>query len=165
MNTRQKGQDLVEFALLLPVFLVFIVGIMYVGFVVSDYMTLNTLARVAAREAVVSTDTITVSDGKGGTVEKRDFTAVRSKYENILRNEHIKTSLYVYQENTMTIDTAVLPQDTSGETKAVRVQIPLTLNEGQGFVNAVQNIGLHPNLNFTITYYMYDENAKTTQNS
>lgn len=37
----QRGQDLIEFALVIPLFLIFILGIMYCGFFFGDYVTLN----------------------------------------------------------------------------------------------------------------------------
>ena len=51
---KQRGQMLVEFALLLPLFLLLLFGIMYCGFMYGDYLTLNNMARSAAREAVQS---------------------------------------------------------------------------------------------------------------
>lgn len=52
----QKGQLLVEFALILPLFLLFIFCIIYFSMIFLDYMTLNTIARNSAREASVATE-------------------------------------------------------------------------------------------------------------
>lgn len=50
----QKGQLLVEFAIILPLFLLFMFSIVYFSMVFLDYMTLNTVARNSAREASVA---------------------------------------------------------------------------------------------------------------
>ena len=50
---RQKGQDIVEFALLLPIFLLVLCGIIYCGFMFGDYQTVQGIVRNAAREAAV----------------------------------------------------------------------------------------------------------------
>ncbi|WP_423776484.1 TadE/TadG family type IV pilus assembly protein, partial [Allisonella histaminiformans] len=42
---KQRGQTLVEFALLLPLFVLFLFGTMYVGFLFSDYMSYDNMAR------------------------------------------------------------------------------------------------------------------------
>ena len=47
---RQKGQDIVEFALLLPIFLLVLCGIIYCGFMFGDYQTVQGIVRNAARE-------------------------------------------------------------------------------------------------------------------
>ena len=52
----QKGQLLVEFALILPLFLLFIFCIIYFSMIFLDYMTLNTVALNSAREAAVATE-------------------------------------------------------------------------------------------------------------
>ena len=48
---RQKAQTIVEFALVLPIFLMLLIGIIFSGFVLSDYVAMNHLARSVAREA------------------------------------------------------------------------------------------------------------------
>lgn len=50
---KQRGQDIVEFALLMPLFFIIFFGIMYCGFLFGDYLTLSSMARSAAREAVI----------------------------------------------------------------------------------------------------------------
>lgn len=49
----QRGQSIVEFALVLPLFLLFTFSIIYFGCVFADYVTLGTIARSSARAAVV----------------------------------------------------------------------------------------------------------------
>ena len=49
----QRGQSIVEFALVLPLFLLFTFGIIYFGCVFADYAALSTIARNSAREIAV----------------------------------------------------------------------------------------------------------------
>ncbi len=42
---RQKGQAIVEFALVLPLFFLFSWGMIYIGLLYSDYLTLANWAR------------------------------------------------------------------------------------------------------------------------
>ena len=51
LRIRQRGQSMVEFAIVVPFFLVFIMGIAYFGAAISDYIALNNMARSCAREA------------------------------------------------------------------------------------------------------------------
>jgi len=50
----QRGQSMVEFAIVIPFFLIFIMGIAYFGAAISDYIALNNMARSCAREASLS---------------------------------------------------------------------------------------------------------------
>ena len=55
---KQKGQSLVEFALVFPFFLLLVFGVIYSGMLFYDYSTLSNVARSAARErAITKTDT------------------------------------------------------------------------------------------------------------
>ena len=50
---RKKGQSIVEFAIVLPFFLLLLFGIFYSGMLFHDYSTLSNIARSAAREAAL----------------------------------------------------------------------------------------------------------------
>jgi TadE-like protein len=50
---RERGQSLVEFGLILPIFLLFVFGIIDLGRAVYAYHTINNAAREAARVAMV----------------------------------------------------------------------------------------------------------------
>lgn len=60
----QEGQALVEFALVLPLLLVLIMGIIQFGFLFNNYITLTDAVRVGARQAAVSR---TLPDPEGTT--------------------------------------------------------------------------------------------------
>ena len=49
----QRGQAIVEFAILLPLFLLLLFGIFYASMIFADYMTLSSIARSSAREAAI----------------------------------------------------------------------------------------------------------------
>ena len=50
---KQKGQAVLEFALVLPFFLMLCFGILFAGLLFSDYLTLSNLARESARAASI----------------------------------------------------------------------------------------------------------------
>ena len=54
---KQKGQSLVEFALVFPFFLLLIFAIIYSSMLFYDYSTLSSIARSAARERAISSPT------------------------------------------------------------------------------------------------------------
>ena len=53
----QKGQTMVEFALIMPVLFLVLFGIIQFGTLYNDYITLTDAARVGARKAAVSRQT------------------------------------------------------------------------------------------------------------
>ena len=88
----QKGQGLLEFAFVLPFLILIMFGLFYAGMLFSDYIELNNLARMAAREAsVVTTDEWTT-----------DYTTVRTKFENAAKSNtdykkyYLPNSLYIW---------------------------------------------------------------------
>ena len=85
---RQKGQDIVEFALLLPIFLLVLCGIIYCGFMFGDYQTVQGIVRNAAREAAVVEPT---RDEANPTELKYDYQKIKDKYDEILKNENVIT--------------------------------------------------------------------------
>jgi Flp pilus assembly protein TadG len=54
LGRREKGQALVEIALILPVFLLLLLGIVQFGSVFRDYIALTDATRVGARQAAVA---------------------------------------------------------------------------------------------------------------
>ena len=51
---KQKGQALIEFALVLPFFLLLVFSLIYTGMLFHDYSTLSNIARTAARERAIT---------------------------------------------------------------------------------------------------------------
>lgn len=162
----QKGQDIVEFALLLPVFLVIICGIMYVGFFFGDYMTLNNIARSAAREATV----IEEVTKNGQTESVNNYDKIAKNYGDMIyeaqqhhgddspNKKTFITSLYLYQpSNPMTVKGPGEHIFPGGPEDSVEVVIPMVLNENAAFVQTLSKLGILSSEPYNIIYYMYDE--------
>ena len=75
---KHKGQSVVEFALVLPLFLFIMFGVIYSGMMFHDYTTLSNIARASAREAAVSATS--------------DYSDIKVYYSAQLRN--LMTSFY-----------------------------------------------------------------------
>jgi Flp pilus assembly protein TadG len=54
IKTNEQGQTMVEMAIVLPVLLVILIGIVQFGIAFNNYLTLTDAARAGARKAVVS---------------------------------------------------------------------------------------------------------------
>ncbi len=76
---KQKGQVIIEFALILPLFLLMIFGLIYSGMLFHDYSTVSNMARSAAREAAI----IQGTDG---------YSTIKSYYLN--QGQGLLTNLY-----------------------------------------------------------------------
>ena len=55
---KQRGQAVVEFSLILPLFALLLFAMVYIGFFLMDYLTLNSAAEVAARDAKINSGTV-----------------------------------------------------------------------------------------------------------
>ena len=75
---KHKGQSVVEFALVLPLFLFILFGIIYSVMMFHDYAALSNIARASAREAAVS--------------DTSDYTDIKSYYTPQL--SYLLTSFY-----------------------------------------------------------------------
>lgn len=65
-RNRGRGQALVEFALIIPIFLLFVFGILDLGRAVYAYSTLNNAAREGARVAIVDQTLTSIQDRAAG---------------------------------------------------------------------------------------------------
>lgn len=61
-RTRSRGQTLVEFALILPLFCLIVFGLFDIGRAVYAYNTVSNAARAAARVAIVNQDPVAIRD-------------------------------------------------------------------------------------------------------
>lgn len=132
---RQKGQVIVEFALILPLFLLMIFGLIYSGMLFHDYSTLSNVARSATREVAISSDT------------SNAITNVRAYYYDEKENrftQGIITNLYVpSSSNPFTID-----PNSGNDGKDIVTTINMTLNVKFPLIDMVL-----PE-NFSIVYHM-----------
>ncbi|WP_177166217.1 TadE/TadG family type IV pilus assembly protein [Selenomonas ruminantium] len=139
----QKGQGLIEFALVLPLFLLVVWGIIYFGFLFSDYLTMSQMARSTAREAVIK------SIGKEKKTDSYDEIREKNaiKYAGM-----INTSLYKF--NPLDNNCFSIEEDNEN----VKVTVKANLNTDDSSMGKAFNIllgDIAPNIE--IVYYMYQE--------
>ncbi len=99
MKESQKGQSIVEFAFILPILVLFLIGLMYFGLMFSNYIALNNIARDAARSAAM------LSDATYKDKESSGYQSIRKSYQTSFDNDNTKSS-------TITIDKYFLPNST-----------------------------------------------------
>lgn len=116
---KEKGQVLIEFALVLYFLLMLVFGIIYSGMLFYDYSTLSNTARTVARERAVSGDEITdekileryVKDGKfvyGLTTSL--YTPDDPPIEITTVDDNITVRVRMYIENRSALMAVVLPE-------------------------------------------------------
>lgn len=129
---KNKGQSLVEFALVIPLFLFLVFAIIYCGMLFHDYSALSSIARSAAREAAIEEKTDTVTYGK-----------IASFYKEQTKNT--LTTLYRTQE----VNVEHKTKNIEGKTEkfvVVRIQLVRTIT------SYLLNIVTPPT--FDIVYFM-----------
>lgn len=116
---QEKGQVIVEFALVLYFLLMLVFGIIYSGMLFYDYTTLSNTARTVARERAVSGDEITdekileryVKDGKfvyGLTTSL--YKPEEPPIEITTEDDNITVRVKMYIENRSALMAIVLPE-------------------------------------------------------
>jgi len=110
MMKKNKGQSLVEFALVLPLFLFLVFAIIYAGMLFHDYTTLTGIARSAAREAAIVTET--------------DYTGIKTFYEQ--QSKNTLTTLYTTKSGSITVANESQSDGTTGV--RVRIKMYRTIN-------------------------------------
>ena len=155
---RQKGQDIVEFALLLPIFLLVLCGIIYCGFMFGDYQTVQGIVRNAAREAAVVGHYTPSADPSQKPTD--NYEIIAAKYNQILKEQNVITHLYVPDaagvQVTATNDNNEKPEN------SVHAELNLVLTKSDvSFVNYIQNVVGMPT-DYVVSCFMYDETTKTS---
>ena len=97
---KNKGQALIEFTLVLPLFFIMIFGVIYSGMLFYDYSTLSNIARSAARERAI-TKTVEEDSSNG----KSNATIVKNYFDNGSFKYGLVTSLYKPASDALKIDT------------------------------------------------------------
>lgn len=149
---RQKGQDIVEFALLLPIFLLVLCGIIYCGFMFGDYQTVQGIVRNAAREAAV-VGHYTESTDPSQPID--NYKIIADKYNQILKEQNVITHLYVPDaagvQVTATNDNNEKPEN------SVHAKLNLVLTKSDvSFFNYLSHFAELP-YSYSVSCYMYDE--------
>ena len=134
----RKGQVIVEFAIILPLLLVIMYGIIYSGMMFHDYSTLSNVARSGAREAAITSE--------APTGDEKRYTSIENSYKEQLGN--LMTSFYVP-------DTFVIKQvGTDGEGIEATINMKLTIRNF--FIDMV----MPPTVG--VQYYMRKEPASSS---
>lgn len=139
----QRGQAIVEFALLLPLFFILLFGIFYAGMIFADYMTLANIARSSAREASI-TDTAGYANG---------YQQIRDKYQN----QSLPLDFFVW--NPKEEKYYKIEYDKKNSNVIVTMNAPINTN-GSTIANVVNSLTSNKNepINLQVTYTMYSEN-------
>lgn len=150
---RQKGQDIVEFALLLPIFLLVLCGIIYCGFMFGDYQTVQGIVRNAAREAAVVGHYTESTDTSQPRID--NYKIIADKYNQILKEQNVITHLYVPDADgvqvTATNDNNEKPEN------SVHAKLNLVLTKSDvSFFNYLSHFAELP-YSYSVSCYMYDE--------
>jgi len=134
---KSKGQSLVEFALILPLFLFLIFAIIYAGMLFHDYSALSSIARSAAREAAIVT--AVPSTGHYSDIE----TFYTTQTQNTL------TTLYRTQK-----------VDVEHKTKNDEAYVTVRIHMVRTITSYVLNVVTPPT--FDIVYFMKKDTPTTT---
>ena len=156
MKKEQRGQTVVEFAFVIPLFLLVLMGIMSFAMYFSDYIALNNIARSVAREAALLTNEKVDKD----TSEL--WENIRTRYVDDVPKGVDKTTYYL-PNSAYTWDPSTMKIEKSG-TNDKNVKVTLTAPVGSsGPVKAMANImGDSSFLNsIDIEYEMYWEKKPT----
>lgn len=159
---KQGGQDIVEFALMIPLFLAFLVGIALFGLYFSDWVSYNNLARSMAREAAVSSFDNNIRNptlGETGKYYYDRYGGVTTHLYILEKQADIHLSVVDKDGNDVGNPDYSKAPETDKSPYSVKVHLYLVKNPGNyGFLNAVTNVGIGLPKEKEITYYMYDEN-------
>lgn len=155
----QRGQSIVEFALVLPLFLLFTIPIVYFGCIFADYVTLGTVARSSARAAAVV-------QPKTETQHTPDYTAVRKEY----MGQKLPFDIYEWEPSTRNEDFEIVyePSTDTASNGNVTVTVKAKLQE-KGFGKELAHIvngltGAQDIDELKITYTMYSEYKYNSSN-
>lgn len=142
----QKGQSIIEFALILPLFLLLVMGIFFFGAVMADYLALNSIARSSAREAAITTNKAEIEKG---------YPKIIKKYEDY----ELPIAVFEWNPNK---DIVITLQKGNGndEVNNVTVNVQAKLSkEGTAFAEIVEGLTnkTHSDLKLNVTYTMCSE--------
>ena len=155
---RQKGQDIVEFALLLPIFLLVLCGIIYCGFMFGDYQTVQGIVRNAAREAAVVGRYTKSADHLQPKID--NYQVIAAKYNQILKEQKVITHLYV--PDAAGVQVVSTNEENKKPENSVHTTLRLELTKSDvSFVNYMQNVVGMPT-DYEVNCFMYDETTKTS---
>ena len=150
----QKGQGLLEFAFVLPFLILIMFGLFYAGMLFSDYIELNNLARVAAREAAV------ISQEDYNT--KNKYESIRTKFTDTAKSStdykkhFLPNSLYIWDFKDPAKFYMVYNDDQS-----VTVTLKADVNSADGGIYNSLSKQFNVAQQITVEYTMYSEYEHT----
>ena len=136
---KSKGQSLVEFALILPLFLFLVFAIIYCGMLFHDYSSLSSIARSAAREAAIMTEV--------PVAPETHYVGVETFYFN--QTQNTLTTLYRTQK-----------VDVEHKTKNDEAYVTVRIHMVRTITSYVLNVVTPPT--FDIVYFMKKDTPTTT---
>ncbi len=128
---KQRGQVIIEFALILPLFLLMIFGLIYSGMLFYDYSTLSNVARSAAREAAISDN---IDDTEKAKIIGHYYVPAGADGNGNKFVGGLITSLYVPQGEAFNID---VQSNGAGQAKDIVVTINMHLNTSLPWIDIV----------------------------
>jgi len=134
---KSKGQSLVEFALILPLFLFLVFAIIYCGMLFHDYSALSSIARSAAREAAIVT--AVPSTGHYSDIETFYTTQTRNTLTTLYRTQKV---------------------DVEHKTKNDEAYVTVRIHMVRTITSYVLNVVTPPT--FDIVYFMKKDTPTTT---
>lgn len=142
---RQKGQGLVEFAIILPVLLLVIIASLFFGMMFADYLALNSMANRAAREASLVTKEDYISGGY-------NYEKVRAKFAS----QTMPAGMYKWNYKSDN-DFKIFYEKSN---QAVVVEMTAVIDSNAAFYPAVAGVLKDSALEkITVTYRMFSEEA------
>ncbi len=150
---RQKGQDIVEFALLLPIFLLVLCGIIYCGFMFGDYQTVQGIVRNAAREAAVVGHYTESADPSQEPIN--NYEMIAAKYNKILKEQNVITHLYVPDADGVQVYATNDNNEKPENSVHAKLNLELTKSD-VSFFNYLSHFAELP-YSYSVSCYMYDE--------
>lgn len=154
MKRNRKGQSLIEFALLLPILLILVMGLFDVGRAVFYYSVLNTAVREGTRYAIVQSYCKYTYDKGACTGGDLDTYPVVCGEENALANTEICdviiTHLFSIPElstSTITIDHII----SATNDPMVSIDIDFIFNPITPGLGLINNLNIHVNSQMLLT--------------
>ena len=162
----QKGQGLLEFAFVLPFLILIMFVLFYAGILFSDYIELNNLARVAAREAAVTSQ----DDYNKYKASSNDpYKGVRDKFTKAAtsstdyKKHFLPNSLYIWDFK----DSKKLIMEYDEDDQSVTVTLEADVNESDGGIyNSLSkqfNVAQHISVEYTM-HSEYEHTDSTGSN-
>ena len=154
MLNKNRGASMVEFALVMPAFIMIFYSMVYGAFTLHDIKALNDMARAGARYAVVQDSGISQEDknknvqdyiikemgdslyvyrkvnGTNIKIEEIDMTIGNNKSESSFTEKGIKVSITAYRKDTLpALFLNLLPKDANGNVWLSTISSEITMRK------------------------------------